>query len=244
MICERPKAPALVELPRGVFTMGETGDDKFATDTERPAHRVVIAHRFALGRFPVTVGEFRDFAPRHAPDDNPDWPVVNVSWDEARAFCDWLRLSTGQPYRLPSEAEWEYACRGGARTSFANGNDLAPSEANFLYAEDGRRVGPGRRTPAGRYAPNALGLHDLLGNVCEWVEDAWHPDYMGAPTDGSAWLTAGDPDQRITCGEPRRTIRGGAWDYLPRLLRSAWRDSLPRAHRRDNTGFRVALTVG
>jgi formylglycine-generating enzyme required for sulfatase activity len=243
MICEPQLAPALVELPPGNFIMGGTDDDKFVTDTERPAHRVAIAHRFALGRFPVTVGEYRAFAPRHAPNEDPDWPAVNVSWDDAQAFCAWLASITGQPFRLPSEAEWEYACRAGTRASFVDSDQITPDDANFLYSEEGQRIGPGQRTPAGRYAPNAFGLYDLLGNVCEWVADIWHCDYAGAPTDGSAWLTAGSSDPRVTCGELRRTIRGGAWDYLPRLLRSAWRDSLPRPHHRDNVGFRVALTL-
>jgi formylglycine-generating enzyme required for sulfatase activity len=235
MICETQLAPGLVELPPGSFIMGGTDDDKFVTDTERPAHRVAIAHRFALGRFPVTVGEYRAFEPRHAPSDDPDWPVVNVSWDDAQAFCIWLASITGQPFRLPSESEWEYACRAGTRSSFIDSDKITPLEANFLYSEEGQRIGLGQRTPAGRYAPNGFGLYDLLGNVCEWVEDAWHRDYTGAPTNGSAWLTAG--------GSDRRTIRGGAWDYLPRLLRSAWRDSLPCTHHRDNVGFRVALTL-
>ncbi|HXC01207.1 MAG TPA: formylglycine-generating enzyme family protein [Opitutaceae bacterium] len=255
MICEPQLAPALVELPPGDFIMGGTDDDKFVTDTERPAHRVTLAHRFALGRFPVTVGEYRAFAPQHAPNDNPDWPVVKVSWDDAQAFCIWLASLTGQPFRLPSEAEWEYACRAGTRTSFVDGNQITPLDANFLYSEEGQRIGLGQRTPAGRYAPNAFGLYDLLGNVCEWVEDVWHRNYDDAPTNGSAWLatggstelTAGGSDcstqSRTTCGELRRTIRGGAWDYLPRLLRSAWRDSLPRTHHRDNLGFRLALTI-
>jgi formylglycine-generating enzyme required for sulfatase activity len=236
MICEPQLAPALVELPPGNFIMGGTDHDKFVTDTERPAHRVTLAHRFALGRFPVTVGEYRTFAPRHAPDDDPDWPVVNVSWDDAQAFCIWLALITGQPFRLPAEAEWEYACRAGTRASFVNRDEITPDDANFLYSEEGRRIGLGQRTPAGRYAPNAFGLYDLLGNVCEWTEDVWHPNYDGAPTNGSAWLA-------VRGGEQRRTIRGGAWDYLPRLLRSAWRDSLPRTHHRDNVGFRLALTM-
>jgi formylglycine-generating enzyme required for sulfatase activity len=243
MICETQLAPALVELPPGAFIMGGTDDDKFVTDTERPAHPVALAHRFALGRFPVRVGEYRAFAPLHAPDDDSNWPVVNVSWDDAQAFCAWLASIAGQPFRLPSEAEWEYACRAGTRASFMGRSEITPDDANFLYSEEGRRIGLGQRTPAGRYAPNAFGLYDLLGNVCEWVEDVWHRDYAGAPADGSAWLTtsrstslmAGDPDRRV--------IRGGAWDYLPRLLRSAWRDSLPRTHHRDNVGFRVALTL-
>jgi formylglycine-generating enzyme required for sulfatase activity len=182
----------------------------------------------------VTVAEYRAYAPGHAPEEDPSWPVVSVSWDDARAYCAWLGAAPPGPYRLPTEAEWEYACRAGGRGPFAGGDELSPGEANFLYSEEGRRVGPGRRTPVGSYPANAFGLHDLQGNVGEWVEDAWHPAYGGAPADGSAWGATGDEDRRV--------IRGGAWDYLPRLLRSAWRDCLPRSHRRDNLGFRLAAS--
>jgi len=234
MIREAPAVPALVRIPPGTFQMGGTADDKFVTDTERPAHPVVIARGFALGRCPVTVAEYRAYAPGHAPEEDPSWPVVSVSWDDARAYCAWLGAAPPGPYRLPTEAEWEYACRAGGRGPFAGGDELSPGEANFLYSEEGRRVGPGRRTPVGSYPANAFGLHDLQGNVGEWVEDAWHPAYGGAPADGSAWGATGDEDRRV--------IRGGAWDYLPRLLRSAWRDCLPRSHRRDNLGFRLAAS--
>jgi formylglycine-generating enzyme required for sulfatase activity len=215
--------------------MGENGDDRFATDTERPSHSVCVSRAFALGRFPVTTGEYRRFDPLHSPGDDPLLPVVNVSWDDAQGYCAWLGRETGEGFRLPTEAEWEFACRGGTNAPFATGDDITPADANFLYSEDGSRIGLGRRTPAGRYPANRFGLEDVHGNVCEWVEDAWHPHYRGAPGDGSAWVLGGDPRRRV--------IRGGAWDYLPRLLRSAWRDSLPREHRRDNVGFRVATDL-
>ena len=235
MTSEIQTIPPLVVLPAGTFTMGASTDDKFATDTERPAHPVMFTRAFALGRCPLTVGEYRAFAPSHAPAEEPDWPVVNVNWQDAQAYCEWLGRETSEIFRLPTEAEWEYACRAGTPASFATGDEITTRDANFLYAEDGRHVGPGRRTAVGRYAPNAFGLHDLHGNVCEWVEDPWHPNYAGAPADGSAWRAGGDPGQRV--------VRGGAWDYLPRLMRSAWRDSLPPTHRRDNLGFRVARTL-
>jgi formylglycine-generating enzyme required for sulfatase activity len=225
----------MVRLGPGAFTMGDASGDRFATDTERPAHEVAIRGPFALGRFPVTVGEYRAFSPGHAPADAPDLPAVSVSWDEAKSFCLWLAGAARRPFRLPTEAEWEYACRAGTRAPFFTGDDITTRDANFLYSEDGRRVGSGSRTPAGRYPPNGFGLMDAHGNVCEWVEDAWHPSYRGAPGDGSAWMAGAHSDRRV--------IRGGAWDYLPRLLRSSWRDSLPRADRRDNVGFRVALTL-
>ena len=231
----RSDAPELVPLLPGEFTMGESPEDKFANDTERPAHRVRIPPGVLLGRSPVTTGEYRAFRPAHAPGEVADLPTVGVTWHDAMAYCAWLAERTGLPFRLPTEAEWEYACRAGSATPFACGTEITPADANYFYSESGERIGPGCRTPVGRYPANAFGFHDLHGNVCEWTADVWHPDYTGAPADGSARL-GGDPGHR--------TIRGGAWDYLPRLLRSSWRDSLPAHRHRDNLGFRVALTLG
>ncbi len=228
-------APELVRIPAGSFIMGTSMGDKFATDTERPAHQVTFAHRFALGRFPVTVGEYRRFSPPHALHDDPTLPVVNVSWDDAVAYCEWLSAVTDRPFRLPSEAEWECACRAGSDAPFATGHEITTADANFLHTESGERIGIGHRTPVDSYPPNGFELHDLHGNVCEWTGDAWHPDFVGAPVDGRAWIDGGD--------HTRRVIRGGAWDHLPRLLRCAWRDGLEATAARDNVGFRVALTV-
>jgi formylglycine-generating enzyme required for sulfatase activity len=226
-------APQLVALPAGEFIMGENADDKFANDTERPAHRVTFPGPFALGIYPIRVGEFRCFCPAHAPDEPAAWPVACVNWQEATDYCNWLSEQSGRRFRLPSEAEWEYACRAGTSTPFALGDDITIADANFLYDETGRRIGPENRTPAGSYPPNAFGLHDLHGNVCEWVADSWHPNYLAAPHDGRAWIQPGDE---------RRVIRGGAWDYLPRLLRSSWRDWRAESYRADNLGFRVATS--
>ena len=221
----------MVGLPAGEFMMGENAGDKFTNDTERPAHHVRIPPDLALARFPVTVGEYRRFRPGHAPGEAADLPVVRVNWHDATAFCDWLTKHTGHEYRLPGEAEWEYACRAGSQSLFAVGDEISPAQANFLYDENGIRIGLGGRTRVGHYPPNAFGLYDFHGNVGEWVADTWHPDYLGAPDDGRAWVEAGDH---------RRVVRGGAWDYLPRLLRSAWRDWRPADQRADNIGFRVA----
>jgi formylglycine-generating enzyme required for sulfatase activity len=223
----------MTNLPAGAFIMGENAGDKFTTDTERPAHRVCLAETFAIGSFPVTVGEFQRFDSRHAPDEAEDLPVVRVSWLDATAYCEWLTEQTGRTYRLPSEAEWEFACRAGTRTPFSVGDEITTAEANFLYDEIGMRVGLGSRARVGSFPSNPFGLHDLHGNVCEWVADSWHPGYDGAPTNGSAWV---EP------GYERRVIRGGAWDYLPRLLRSAWRDWRSADFRADNIGFRVATS--
>jgi formylglycine-generating enzyme required for sulfatase activity len=233
MIPEPAPAPEMIELPGGEFLMGAGPEDKFAGDTERPAHRVRVAP-FALGRFAVTVGEFRAFRPGHAPQDAPALPVVHVSWDEARAYTRWLTAAHARPFRLPGEAEWEYACRAGTATPFSSGSDLSLEQANYLYSETGERIGPGKRTPCGQYPPNALGFCDLHGNVCEWVEDLWHPHYFGAPADGRPWRESAPPGRRV--------VRGGAWDYLPRLLRSAWRDGVSGDSRRDNLGFRLAAS--
>ena len=222
--------PLMIELPAGEFIMGEHAGDKFVNDTERPAHRVRIPPGLALGCFPVTVGEYRHFCPGHAPDEADDLPVVRVNWHEACAYCKWLTGQTGRACRLPSEAEWEYACRAGGQTPFTGGDEITPAQANYLYDESGLRVGLGHRTPVGSYPPNQFGLHDLHGNISEWVADAWHPNYIGVPEDGRAWVETGDD---------RRVVRGGAWDYLPRLLRSAWRDWRPADQRADNIGFRV-----
>lgn len=214
----------MVVVSGGEFIMGESRGDKFANDTERPAHPVSVSS-FMLSRFAVTVGEYRAFRNGHAPGDDPQWPVVDVSWSDARAYCDWLSAASDQRYRLPSEAEWEYACRAGSTTPFAFGHEITPRDANFFYSESGERIGPGQRTRGGQYPANAFGLHDMHGNVCEWVEDAWRSNYL-------------EP----TAADDRRVIRGGAWDYLPRLLRSAWRDGLPADCRRDNLGFRIATS--
>jgi len=228
-----PAAPVMVTLPAGEFVMGENPGDKFANDTERPAHRVVIPAGVALGCYPVTAGEYRRFQPQHSSLAADDLPVVRVSWQNAMAYCRWLTELTRRNYRLPSEAEWEYACRAGAAGLFASGEVITTNDANFLYDENGNRIGAGRLREVGSYPPNSFGFHDLHGNVCEWVADAWHANYFEAPVNGEAWMM---PEN------PRRVVRGGAWDYLPRLLRSACRDWRLADECADNVGFRVATS--
>jgi formylglycine-generating enzyme required for sulfatase activity len=223
--------PNMRVIPAGEFVMGESDADKFANDTERPRHVVRFVEAFRMAAFPVTNAEFRRYTPDFAAEESDDLPAVNVSWREAVGYCAWLAAETGEHVRLPSEAEWEYACRAGTRTPFHSGIEITPAEANFLYDEHGFHVGRSARTPEGTFAPNAFGLEAMHGNVCEWCADTWHPAYHGAPGDGSAWIGA----------ETRRVIRGGAWDYLPRLLRSSWRDALPETTRRDNVGFRIVV---
>jgi formylglycine-generating enzyme required for sulfatase activity len=226
--------PSMIDLPIGFCFMGERADDKFSTAVERPRHRVEIARPIALGRFPVTVAQYSEFA-GSALDEEGSLPVVSISWEDATAYCEWLSLRTGHHYRLPSEAEWEYACRAGRDEAFPTGETLTPALANYLYDEHGTKVGPGRRTLVGSYPANAFGLHDMAGNVCEWVFDAWHAHFDGAPSEGQSWGGGAATELRV--------LRGGAWDYLPRLLRSSWRDYLPQHARRDNVGFRVACAI-
>ncbi len=226
-------SPQMVEVSAGEFIMGENAGDKFANGTERPAHCVTIPSGVALGRVPVTTGEFRRFRPCHSMEDPDQLPVVRVTWHDAVAYCGWLTDKTGREYRLPSESEWEFGCRAGSRAPFACGDEISSAQANFLYEENGMRVGCGERTPVGSFPANSFGLQDMHGNVCEWVADGWHPDYVGAPADGSAW---------IALTGAQRLIRGGAWDYLPRLLRSSWRDWRLADERADNIGFRVATS--
>jgi formylglycine-generating enzyme required for sulfatase activity len=223
----------MIDIPPGWFTMGENPGDQFASEIERPAHEVSIFPGLALSMAPITVAEFRDFRPGHLADDDPELPVVDISWVDAAEYCAALSLKTGRPYRLPGEAEWEFACRAGSVAAFTFGDELTPVMANYLYAENGARIGPGRRTAAGTYPPNVFGLHDVHGNVCEWVADVWHPGYAGAPAEGSVWN--GQSELRV--------LRGGAWDQLPRLLRSSHRDCLPRHTRRENVGFRIAVSL-
>ncbi|MGZ8294870.1 MAG: bifunctional serine/threonine-protein kinase/formylglycine-generating enzyme family protein [Telluria sp.] len=216
---------------------------------ETPQRWVGVEQPFALGRFPVTVGEWRLFAeatgwrghgdidwnaPGFPQDD--EHPVVGVSWNDAQQYVHWLAAQTGKPYRLPSEAEWEYACRAGTKTAFSFGDtidtSLANYDGNYSYNGSLKGVFRGGTTPVGSFAPNPWGLYDMHGNVWEWVQDVAHDTYNGAPADARAWEEGGDPGRRI--------LRGGSWLYHPRYLRSALRNSYAAANGNDIVGFRVA----
>jgi formylglycine-generating enzyme required for sulfatase activity len=251
--------PALVLVPAGRFEMGSAeherriamahGAQKNWLARETPQHWVGIERAFALGRYPVTVGEWREFvrttgwqgqgevdweAPGFAQTDAH--PVVGVTWHDAQHYVQWLAQRTGQRYRLPSEAEWEYACRAGTRTAFSCGDTIGTSLANYdgNYTYNGGEHGAYRKgtTPAGTFPPNPWGLCDMHGNVWEWVQDVVHENYEGAPVDGSAWEAGGD--------QARRILRGGSWLYNPRYLRSALRNGFSAVLSNDIVGFRVA----
>jgi formylglycine-generating enzyme required for sulfatase activity len=207
---------------------------------------VVIAEPFAIGKYEVTFEEYDRFvrATGHAlPGDN-GWgrgrrPVIAVSWDDATAYAQWLSAQSGRDYRLPSEAEWEYAARAGTLTPFWTGDCIHTSQANYFdsdYNGCGAKtgVGRGKTLPVGSLQANPWGLYDTAGNVWEWTEDCWNEDYQGAPTAGSAWRYG-------NC--QRRVVRGGSWNRDPGFLRSALRYRGGSGDRGGNLGFRVARTL-
>ena len=202
--------------------MGGRLGDKFVGRSELPVVEVNIKKPFFLGIFPVTEEEFAEYEPSYP---TSNLPVVSTTWIQATSYCDWLSEQISRNVRLPTEAEWEYACRAGSDFIFQRGDTLETEHACFLYDESGQRVGAGSRTPLGTFPSNALGLYDMLGNVCEWTD--------------SDWTQSLDPN------DPRdssyKVIRGGAWDYLPRLLRVSWRDSFSPDRSRDNIGFRILI---
>jgi formylglycine-generating enzyme required for sulfatase activity len=254
--------PDLVLIPTGRFQMGSTeheqsiaikaGSQRTWLDKEMPAHWVGIERSFALGRYPVTVREWRQFVRATGWESKLDvsWgdpgfkqtddnPVVCVSWDDAQLYLQWLSGKTGQAYRLPSEAEWEYACRAGTHTAFSFGDEISTEHANydgnFTYNHGLRGEFRGGTSKVGTFQPNPWGLFDMHGNVWEWVQDTVHENYEGAPTDGSAWEQGGD--------NARRILRGGAWLYQPRYLRSALRNGYSAVLANDVVGFRVVRNL-
>ena len=224
-------ALTMVAIPPGRFLMGGREDDKFVSEVELPSREIVVGKGFLMSETPVTrdqwIAVMGGLPPGNAHNLTGDAPVVCVSYADAGAFC----RESGSHNRLQSEAEWEYACRAGSGTVFPHGSDVSTADANYLYDELGFPVGKGRLMPVGSYGRNAFGLYDMIGNVCEWVVDAWHPGYYGAPQGAAPWLIGGKKGFRV--------IRGGGWDHLPRVLRASWRDWAPESARWDNLGFRV-----
>ncbi|BAM03487.1 formylglycine-generating enzyme family protein [Phycisphaera mikurensis] len=225
--------PEMARIEPGRFLMGATENDRFASVLELPRHEVEIPRAFEIATTPVTRAAWAAYAGDVGADDRP---VMGVSREDAESYLDWLSAETGLTLRLPSEAEWEYAARAGTTGAFHTGDDLTPRQANYLYDERARRVGPGHPTPVRAYPPNPWGLFDTLGSVAEWVADDWHRGYGGGPGDGSAWVEA--PRSRVG------VVRGGAWDLLPRLCRCAYRDALEVDARIDNVGFRFVSVRG
>jgi formylglycine-generating enzyme required for sulfatase activity len=225
--------PEMILIPPGEFRMGDL--QGIGCKDEQPAHRVRIPRAFAIGRYTLTFAEYDRFAlaaKRKLPDDvgwgRGQHPVIHVSWHDAQAYCAWLSLQTQQSYRLPSEAEWEYAARAGTETAYWWGNEFDAGKANGAGAI-------GKTTLAGHYPANPWGLLDTAGNVWEWVQDVWHEGYQGAPEDGEAWLADGDP--------ALRGIRGGSGFNIPLNLRAANRFRFHPDVANYILGFRLARDV-
>ena len=230
--------PEMVVIPAGSFLMGSPPDELERGDCEGPQHRVRFAQHFALGRYPVTYEEYDRYAAATGADNPYDsgagrgrHPVVNVSWEDAEGYCRWLSQHTGALYRLPSEAEWEYACRAGTASRWSFGGDEAQLKAHaWVSGNNG-----GRTHPVGEKQPNAWGLCDMHGNVCEWCADHWHDHYIGAPADGGAWI---DPSAT------ERVFRGGLWSgHVASAVRSAFRDKNGPHCFNSGLGFRCARSL-
>src|SRR5262249_12784336 len=222
--------PEMVVILPKTFRMGDVKGD--GLDNELPVHTVHIQKAFAIGRYPITFEEYNKFArqrARQTPDDDQR-PVFNVDWHDAVEFAKWLSVETGKPYRLPSEAEWEYAARSGGKQEMWAGTSREQELKDYAWY----KANSGRRThTVGSKKPNSLGLCDMSGNVWEWVEDCWHQNYKGAPIDGSAWFEANGGD----CG--RRVLRGGSWGNGPGVLRASIRFKNIADYRDDSVGFRL-----
>jgi formylglycine-generating enzyme required for sulfatase activity len=231
--------PEMIVIPAGEFMMGSPATEKGRSDNEGPQHKVTIAKPFAVAKFDVTFAEWDACVLVGGclqVDDGGKGrgrrPVIFVNWDEARRYVAWFSQMTGQPYRLLTEAEWEYAARAGTTTAYYWGDEIGTGNANCNGC--GTQWDSKEPAPVGSFAANAFGLHDMAGNVWQWVEDCEHDDYDGAPADGSAW----------TSGECRsRVSRGGSWFVPTEYLRSANRawDSPTLGY--DGLGFRVARTL-
>ena len=235
-----PVCPEMVVLPAGGFVMGSSSAEEGHEPNESPQHRVRIPKPFAMGVYEVTFDEWdacgRDFACGNFGDDE-GWgrerrPVINVNWNDAQEYMQWLSEKTGHAYRLPSESEWEYAARAGTVTKYSWGNEVGRNRANCAGKYCGDRWA--NTAPVGSFAPNGFGLHDMHGNVCEWVEDCWNGSYGGAPRDGTVWV-GGDCAKRV--------LRGGSWGDVPWDLRAAYRSGLATGYRYRFNGFRVARTL-
>ncbi len=244
----------MVAIPPGTFLMGSPDTEEGHRDDESPQHEVTVKS-FFMGKYPVTQAQWQAVASlpqvNRELDPNPsifkgaNRPVESVSWYDVVEFCERLSIKTGHPYRLPSEAEWEYACRAGTTTPFHFGETITTELANYkgndTYGTGVKGEYRQETTPVGYFGvANEFGLYDMHGNVWEWCGDEWHDNYEGAPRDGSAWEEeeANENDNHF------RLLRGGCWYYFPGFCRSAFRYSFRPGDRHYNPfGFRVVCGV-
>jgi formylglycine-generating enzyme required for sulfatase activity len=247
----------MVLIPGGTFTMGSPESEERSGDNERPQHDVTVPS-FFMAKYPVTQGQWREIASRtdlkvkldldpepsnfqkpYQGIDRWERPVEFVNWYEAAEFCKRLSKLRGRNYRLPSEAEWEYACRAGTTTPFYFGETITPElvnyDGNYTYGDGPKGKCREQTTPVGQFPPNAFGLYDMHGNVREWCADEWHKNYQNAPTDGIIWLNR---------NKDRSPLRGGSWANSPKCCRSAFRFLYVRRDVHSvNAGFRVVCYV-
>jgi formylglycine-generating enzyme required for sulfatase activity len=229
--------PEMVVIPSGKFRMGDI--QSAGGNDEQPVHEVHFRRAFAFGRYEITFDQYDEFAKatsRESPEDEGfgrgHRPVIRVSWDEAVEYAKWLSEQTGKRYRLPTEAEWEYAARGGTETVYWWGNEMKRGLANCIgcsSAWDAKRT-----APIGSFKPNPFGLYDTAGNVSEWVQDCWHDNYQGAPSDGSAW----EKEHNGNCNG--RVRRGGS--YIS-TVRSSLRNLFRTGARFRALGFRLVREI-
>jgi formylglycine-generating enzyme required for sulfatase activity len=236
----------MVAIPSGKFMMGSPQSEHDRYDDENPQHEVKVSS-FFMGKYPVTQVQWRLIAnmslveqeldPEPSDFKGDNLPVEKVLWRQTQEFCARLSRATGRSYRLPTEAEWEYACRAGTSTPFYFGDTITGKLANYysdlIYQRETKVELRNKTTPVGEYIPNAFGLYDMHGNVWEWCQDHWHSNYNGAPDDGSAWI---DSDENI-----ERVLRGGSWDDSPSDCRSAVHSHF--GNETDSIGFRVVCEM-
>jgi formylglycine-generating enzyme required for sulfatase activity len=233
--------PKMIVLPAGDFIMGSPDGTPSRNPSEGPQHKVTIAKPFAVSKFDITFREWdmcesAGACPR-ALDNNwgrEDGPVFNVSWYDAQRYVAWMKRITGKDYRLLTESEWEYASRAGSVSAYPWGDEIGTGNANCDGC--GSQWGNKRPAPVGSFRPNAFGLYDMQGNVWKWLEDCFNENYIGAPTDGSAWT--------VGCSDTiRHVVRGGSWDSEPEYLRTSARGRNSPGFRINYIGFRLARTL-
>ncbi len=229
----------MMQIPKGTFTMGSPAGEAERLDDESP-QRDVNVPEFLMGKYPVTQAQYQAILgtnPAHFKGGKR--PVETVSWDNAVEFCEKLSQKTGKIYRLPSEAEWEYACRAGTTTPFYFGEsittDLVNYNGNYPYASAPKGEYREQTTDVGKFPPNSFGLHDMHGSIWEWCQDTYNSNYQGTPKDGSPWLDGSDKNIKL--------MRGGSWSYDARTCRSAVRYGVTRANLSNHAGFRVVAVV-
>ncbi|MFM6806518.1 MAG: formylglycine-generating enzyme family protein [Dolichospermum sp.] len=232
----------MIDIPEGIFIMGSSENEKGSINSERPQHKVTVKP-FLMSQYPITQAQWRAVAelpqvnqklqPNPSRFKGANRPVEQVSWYEAVEFCARLSRIENKIYRLPSEAQWEYACRAGTTTPFYCGKtistDLVNYDGDYTYGDGSKGQYREQTTDVGFFPPNLFVLHDMHGNVWEWCQDDWHDNYEGAPIDGSAWISLTN----------RKVLRGGSWFSHADYCRSAYRTYSVADFNGSNIGFRV-----